>query len=409
MARLWQSGFELNSTASNMEFSSANGVIQATTVRSGGFAGQITSLSSGSAKGFAYQFATPAANGPYFFRIYINIATLPSAANRIISLNNTSGLTGTSEISIKLTNAGVLQLFNGVTQIGSNSAVLSTNTWYCIEIKFDNTGGAAAGIAEARIDQGTAFATASNLTIAAGILELSIGGNLLFEAQTTGNWFFDDLAINDSTGTKQTGYPGSGKIIHLKPAANGDTVQWATGNGGTGTAPTGNYTRVQDVPPDDATTYNQNHTLNNLDHFTLDATPAAISSGDTINVVQVNVRSGNSDGVNTGDDIQAQLESQASGTLVSGSTIAGTSSTTFRTNGLTTVQNPTLTSYTDPQGGGAWTKALLDTAQAGYKTTATHIVATRVSTVWVSVDSTPVAVAATTGPGWRTLLGTGQI
>ena len=396
IARLWQSGFELNTTSANVEWTSvalAGSTVQTGTVRSGTYAGEVTSFSSGARQGFLYQFASAAANGPYFFRVYVNFSTLPSAENRFINLGNGTTISGASEGNITIDNLGALRLYynNGGTNtvIGSPSSALNTNNWYCIEVWFDRSLASGSQVVKARIDQGTEFASATNLTINAGIQSFVVGSNLFSEAQTTGNWFFDDIAINDSTGTHQTSYPGAGQIVHLKPNANGDKVQFATGVGGSGTAPTGNFSRVNEVTPNDATSYNQDNTNGDLDHFTLDATPVSIGSSDTINVVQVGIRVGSNSNINQYPDFATQIESQANGTLTSVTTTGGTQNG-FSTNTTSTPKNPALTSYTDPQSGGAWTKALLDTAQAGYKTVTSHGSGVlRVSTLWVSVDSTP--------------------
>ena len=73
MARLLSIGFELNSTANFTEISSNTGTgksIQSTTKRSGTYAMQVSSLSSGAASGFRVEWSASTGNGPYYTRFY---------------------------------------------------------------------------------------------------------------------------------------------------------------------------------------------------------------------------------------------------------------------------------------------------------------------------------------------------
>ena len=160
MARLWSSGFELNTTSADVEWAYTSGTlptIQTTTVRSGTYALQITSLGSTIPIDIAYTFKTPDGNGPYFFRVYLRVATRPSAENRIIDI--TGDNFGASEIKITLDNTGALRLRDEDGVIGSASSALALNTWYRIEIEVDLTPAAGSDIVRARID-GVEFAGA---------------------------------------------------------------------------------------------------------------------------------------------------------------------------------------------------------------------------------------------------------
>lgn len=217
MARLYVTGFELNSTTSGIEqntWSGAGATIQTGTVRTGTYAMKATS-SSGTRQGTVVQFAGSTSNGPYFARFYLNIGTLPSVTNVIFVASSGAGIGSTIQAYISLTSTGTLLLFYNnagtLTQIGSASSALSTNTWYRIEFKFDKSGGNGANIVEGQLN-GSAFATASNLTVQSGILSLRFGTNLNVNTDTAGIIYFDDIALNDSTGASQTGYPGDSSL-----------------------------------------------------------------------------------------------------------------------------------------------------------------------------------------------------
>lgn len=273
MARLQTIGFEENSVTNGVELnvSSSAPSIQSTTKRTGTYALEITSLASGTPKGVNIQYASTGQNGPLFFRFYFRYHTLPSVSTTIAGINTTGGFGSfPDDLAIALNSDGSLKLYDtSGSQIGSNSSTLSADTWYRIEMKYDFTGGSGHYIISAQID-GSVFASVSTGTqaITSSDKALILGGNLGSETTTTGDWFFDDVAINDSTGSSQTSYPGGGSVIVLRPNAAGDVNTFGTQTGGTAGA-ANNYGRVNEVTPDDATTFNGSSTLNQEDLFTV--------------------------------------------------------------------------------------------------------------------------------------------
>ncbi len=372
MARLWQCGFELNSTSAGMEFTTSSGTIslQTGTVRTGTYALRANPTTS---TGFTrwHAFASDQAIVGYQ-RFYLNIATLPSAATSICRfLDGTNNSMG----AIRLSTGGALQLLTaGGSQIGSASATLSTGTWYMVELKTDATG---SGTLDARLD-GSSFASGANSAQGnwSRILIGVIGTN------ATTDLFFDDWALNDASGSAQTSWPGSGKILHLNPNGDGDAHAW--GNTANGAGASTNYTLVNQVPPDDTTTLVQSVTLNAEDMYTL--SDSGIGASDTVNVAMVGVRiRDNSADATTAAKVQ--IKKTSGGTIAQGSAIIP-NGTSFFTNGNAEPRNYTLVTYLDPDGA-AWTQATLDTAQAGVKLTAAGTNRIQVSAVWVSVDYTP--------------------
>lgn len=391
MARLWSSGFELNSVAAAVEWvgTPAGPTIVTTTVRTGTYSGRIPSLGSGTRKGFQAQFVSSVASGPYFFRCYYNFTTLPSAANTIMSLVTTTG-GSTIAASITIDNTGALTLYNGSattgTQIGSASSALSTGTWYCIELWYDRSPAGGSQILKARLDQ-SEFASATNLTITNQVLILFIGGNLNAEAQTTGDWYMDDVAINDATGGNQNSYPGSGKVLHLRPNAAGDSTQWVPDTGS-------NFARVNEVTPNDATSLVSDVVLNESDLYNVDN--SGIGASDTVNVVQIGVRFRN-DVADATTQFKVQVEKTSGGTLSQSAAITP-NSTTWKTNALAEPRLHPLTLYADPDGA-AWTQATLDTMQIGQVSTLIGVNKNQVSTIWAVIDYTP-AAAGGSGNDW---------
>jgi hypothetical protein len=376
MSRLWSSGFELNSTTNGVEWNDVSGspTIQTTTVRSGTYALQISSLVSGTGKYVLYTLNDIGTQGPLFFRVYVRFATFPSAENIFIGDDNLY-------FYLTIDNIGVVRLYDEDGQIGSGSSALSLNTWYRIEIQYDKTPVAGSHVIRAKID-GTEFAGSNTRNLAFSIFGFMFGGNIGSEGNTTGNWFFDDIAINDSTGSFQNSYPGEGEIIHLRPNATGDNSAW-----------TGDNTDIDEVTPDDATTYIEAiEDGTDIEDVNIDATPAALASDDTINVVQVGVRHGAVGVAGADPEYALRIKASSGGTVEESSTITITAAA-FATNGNANPHNYLLTLYDLPGASTtAWTKADLDTAQIGVHAVTTIAELPRISTLWLLVDHKPAAV-----------------
>lgn len=383
MARLFQSGFENNAVTNSTQdvewhSNSTGQATSTTTVRSGTYSLKITgSLTNQS---LHHQFVAADNNGPFFARAYINIESYPNIRNAVFGLGAS---TSPDMAIISLDTNGQLYLDDEDGFVGSPSSALSLNTWYMLEVKMDRTGSAGAHIVEGKID-GIVFATSSTRSLSTGAARVFVGGGLDSEAINSGVWYFDDVALNDGTGSFQTSYPGSGKIIHLKPSAAGDSNGFTVGVGGTA-GQANNFTRVKEVPPDDATTYNGSAILSSEDLFNCD--DSAIGSNDTVNVVAVGLRMADLVGADATAAFKVELEKAASGTKSQSATIIP-NSTSWLTNAAAIPRNYPLVTYQDPDSAN-WTQTTLDSMQIGYIQTATNVQTIAISTLWASVDFTP--------------------
>jgi len=378
MARLWSSGAELNSTAANVEFTSNAGTVSIVTspVRSGTYA--VRSNPTASFGNVKYAYRAAATQESVFIRFYLRIGTLPSASTNWIF--DTTGV-GTKMI-LRMTSGGALQLYNAEdsAQVGSNSSALSVDTWYRIEVGIDTTT-LASTVTSARID-GVEFASGT-VNLGGAINSLTFGIN---QAGVTADLYYDDMAINDSTGSFQNSYPGAGEIIHLRPNAAGDNNQWDTD---LASGDANNYQRVDEVTPDDVTSYIASATLDQIDDYNIDATPAALASDDTINVVQVGVRFAVADATSTDPDFVLRIKASASGTVEESAAIDA-SSTSWRTNAISSPSNYKLTLYDLPGASTtAWTKSTLDTTQIGVRQAAADAHEAWISTLWLLVEHKP--------------------
>lgn len=379
MARLSTIGFEQNSTTNGHEFNlntQGAATIVTSPVRSGTYAGRVSAMTSGAQSSFGYQFSTSDANVA-FVRFYIYVVTRPSAANSIMRLNRT---TGAVIVAVGLNSTGTLQLWDEDAAIGAVSPVLALNTWYRVEVQIDRSAASGSHIVRGRLD-GVEWAGSATRALGAGVANLRFGGNLNLEAQTQGEWLLDDIAINDNTGAAQTSYPGDGKIIRLKPNAQGDQNGWLKQGVTPGDATS--YQSVDEVTPDDATTFLGASVVTTLDSHNME--PSGLSASDTVNVVHVDGRHRN----NVADATAAityRLKKTSGGTITSSAAVVP-NSTTWTTNGALP-RRSVIVAYTDPDGA-AWTSTTLDSMQVGYVLSTGGVNRIDVTAVSATVDYSP--------------------
>lgn len=382
MARIYSIGFELNSATTGVEGDTySSTTVSTTNVRSGSYA--LRANAAGTAPFWRTQLkSADDSTNTCYFRFYLFIA---SSTNALVQIARIVDSGNVQQCTIRLNTDNTLQLTNNtVTQVGSSSSALSTNTWYRVEVSFNPSSGAIA----AKLD-GTQFASGSS---AAGSWSRVLLGTI--NGTPTADLYFDDVAVNDSTGSFQNSYPGDGKIIVLKPNAAGDANSFATQTGGTAGA-SNNFTRVNEVTPDDATSFNGSSTLNQEDLFNVEA--SGIGASDTVNVVSVGARFRNSTADATAA-FKAEIEKTSGGTITQSSAVVP-NSTTWRTNATAAPFNYLITTYQDPDSSN-WTQTTLDSMQIGYKLTVGPGTAGRridVSKVWVLVDYTPAATSPPIG------------
>jgi hypothetical protein len=404
MARLLTEGFELQSLTAGLGVTTKTGspTINTTTFRGGVAAMRCNPTAATSFIGINHTTS----NNLIYVRFAVYIATLPAGTIIIARTDETAyDFLG----AIKLTSTGTLQLWSITTvgpstavQIGADSAALSTGAWHVVTF-FMNTTTASSWPCTAAVD-GTTFVN----TTLTSVNDSNFGINKLWIGAintATCDLYFDDIALNDSSGTSQTGLPDwNAKVIRMLPDSAGDANTFATQTGGTAGA-TNNFTRVDEITPDDATSFNGSNTLNQTDMLNVAA--SGIGASDTVNVVHVGARFANNV-ADAATAIKFQIEKAASGTKALSSAIIP-NSVTWKTNSTSQVGIHPITLYKDPDGVNAWTQTTLDSMQIGYIISTGGTNAIDVTDIWADVDYTPAAVTSTIGPGWKTLLGVGRI
>lgn len=380
MGRLFTSSFGLNSTTNAHEwdtFNLAGGLtIQNTVAHSpGGYALKITTPTATSNARF--QWASANQQGVFYFLDYILLEANATGSPRILNISD-QGSADILRIRMAVNKLRATDVLG--TQVGSDSAALSLNVWYRVEIKIDTT--TLATTAVTVLINGDVAITGT-LSAAAGIARILVGSS---DTDATMIVYHADLAINDSTGTVQNSYCGEQYVKYLSPDAAGDVNTFATQTGGTAGAGN-NFTRVNEQVPDDATTFNGSSTLNQEDLFNFGASGLKVQ--DVITVIQVWGRFRNSTADPTAA-IKFEIEKTGSGTITQSAAIVP-NSTAYATNAVNSPRNPFLTLYVDPDGA-FWTQITVDTLQGGYKLTVAPGTAGRridVTKLWVTVSYWP--------------------
>ncbi len=375
MARLFSSGFEMQSAVAGIEWdavyqgSGAFTIETATYFRSGLAAGKFTTTASA---GYSYackQIPELASGRTYYFKFNLYIGAKPDNYSTIFAF----GTSAAGYFICRMTSTGALEMWHtsgAGAKIGNTSSALNTGQWYRIEVSYVYS----TQVVTAKIDGGTPFcnnATTSNL-----------GGNYVqfgagMSPPDTGNgaiFYFDDIAINDDQGSYQNTWIGDTKIIHILPDSAGDNTQWTPSAGA-------NYDCVNDYADAD---YVDQSTVNYLDDYNCAA--SGLTSSDTINLVAVGSRHRNSVASAT-MAYKLRIKKTTGGTVAQSSDIIPNDNV-FQTHNTVAPRVYQLVTYLDPDSN-AWTYTTLNSMQIGLNATVDSTRTIRISSLWALVDYTP--------------------
>lgn len=188
----------------------------------------VKSLKFGGGSGTKVETASATiANAGARISLYVYINTMPSASCGLFSIYTTPGGTDTEVCTVKITNAGVLQLWQNNTsnQIGSNGSTLSTGTWYRLCLSYTITSGA---VNEFRLyKDSVSDISVTNATLTTiGVSRFRIG-----LTDGTVDFRTSDHYIDDSTALTDT---GDVWVTAKRPISNGTLNEFTT-QVGTGT------------------------------------------------------------------------------------------------------------------------------------------------------------------------------
>jgi hypothetical protein len=379
MARLFTTGFEENNLTATM-WSAAAGttVITASpTPHAGTYAAK---LSTSSAGGGITRIVPSLTSGTVFVRVYLYFSTFPTTFDAyLLRIRANVNLSASVLCIVSGSKLQIKAEVPGTTATGATT--ISPDTWYRLEVR--HLVHETAGQIEGRLylgDSATPLETwgignfsggdgTDRDTLNTSVDRIGFGWT---EESRTGTVTFDDIAINDASGSFQNSWPGPGKIAMLIPAAEGATIQWTPLSG------TDNALMVDEMPaaaPDDATTYNESTTAAHLDILTLTDMPAEVPASATIILADAWGRVGGN--ATTGNPIMRfNLYDEADVKT------AGPNCNKVDLNGfqiIATNEHCVL----DTAGK---TKANLDSFKVGYEIVTDTAVLQRVTAVWVNVE-----------------------
>lgn len=172
--------------------------------------------------------------------------------------------------------------YNGAgTLLALGNVTIPATTWVVVEFHIQVN---AAGQVVAKVNGTTdaSFAGDTDYTGTGNVRAVWFMG-LALSGGATGSHaeYFDDIAINDTDGSYENSWPGLGGVFWLEPTADGAQNDWTPSSG------TVNYAMVDDIPPDNATTYNQALDSASIDLYEVDDCPEYIAE---VNLVQVAYR-----------------------------------------------------------------------------------------------------------------------
>jgi hypothetical protein len=410
-ARVFHSGFELQTTTDGIEWYDGTPVTAAgaintsgTFVRSGAASLRVTSPSTGVSKGQSTRFVSSGSNGvDYFLRSAFYFATMPNQATGIMGFGDAATA---NRVRVRLNTAGTLSVVVDSTEVaGTGSTVLVTGQWYLIELraKRDATSpGTGADTVELRLNTATELAAVTNASINGTWNRAVVGLNLFAatDTATTGDVYIDDVALNDSSGTAQTGYPGAGSIALLTPNGAGEFDQGTALAGSAAAA-----TAWQSVDDGIAT-----GTVDGTDYVVLDANATSWTlTGDrfavamssmptasavalvTIHAYVTNNITTNGAAANSGYSLGVQIANGGTKSTASSGNINFNKTWTLNIGGVARSVAP-LTLYTDPDSA-SWTETKVNSLQAMFRSD-DGTPSVEVTSMWAMVEYTPGVAAA---------------
>ncbi len=372
--RIHTTGFEEDNLAETMWDSAVNSpTIITTSPHSGTY---VLETISGGLRFMRRIPATPYISGTLFGRIYFyHVSGTVDSFGAVARFNNNS-----TELGLDVQynpSSRVLKLVNTITTTADTGTfVLSTGTWYRLE--FRHLLSETVGEMELKIYTGESTTAEETLSITGeDTLSTNVNRFILGNRNSLAAVFrFDDIAVNDDSGTFQNSWPGPGKIFLLEPSGD-NTITWDR-------VPTDttNWDRIDDLPglPDDSTTYIHT-TTNETDKLDMSNLGVEVPSDADIILLDVYGRVG-SDGTTGARTIDFELwdEADSQNTLLDVSTDI---------NGWRICDTDKHLVFD----AGSRTKANVDSFRVGYSRSQGGSNTSRITAQWVNVEWTE-AVAA---------------
>lgn len=178
-------------------------------------------------------------------------------------------LSASCQLSVKIDGStGKLKLYRGAStqELGVSSQSISNDTWYYIELKYQISNSIDANSTILRVDAENWISLTSGADTQADASVNDVHA-MKWESANGAHRYIDNVYVCDASGTYNTNTflnKGLGCFVEtLKPTANGNYSQFSPST-------STNYSCVDDVAPDDDSTYNESTTADHKDTFTFE-------------------------------------------------------------------------------------------------------------------------------------------
>lgn len=339
MARIFSCGFE---TRDNLEMNASGGTSMIYDANRKGYALRQQS-SSGSVSGSILGYFSTTATEIYG-RMYISRNT--TGNNNSIYLYDASATTALIRFSFN--GSGNMVYWVGGTSVYTASGTIPwPSIWALFEFHVKQA--SSGGIIEAKID-GVPIGTYTGNTYNA--LPMGSLGVTWANAGFVGmSMSFDEIAVNDTSGSYQNTWCGDGYIILLKPNGNGSSSQMTGSDGNS----TDNYLLVDDVPHNSDTDYVAGDAAGEKDLYAFENMPTLVGDEAPILVYQTVIARR----TNAGQVSYFRAVMKSGATEVESGDLA--LATTYKNFTNLNIQ------YVDPDTGSAWTVSGINNLEAGAK------------------------------------------
>lgn len=341
ITRIWETGFELDDYL--LEITSTNGVaptLESTIVRTG--SRSLRLVDDGNAY-FVVNIPASITQLRTSFHFYHSDTVNGSQDPRIFTLRNNTTIC----VSLAWNGTSMIAYVGGTAASTVVHAPFSaTDTWFhiSVDVKIANAGGwirvyvDGVQVIDFSGDTDNGATTFNNAVFGQADGDSWLNGSVVY---------FDDIYLDDTTGETSASMAPDSRFELITPNGNGDLSQWEGSDGNS----TDNYLLIDELPPDDDTTYIQSDTAGQVN--TTDMTTFTIPVGWSIAAVIPLAIAKKDD---AGGTLDLRVTTRLSSTdQESGDKVLGTDYAIIRDR------------HTSKPGGGAWTQNDLNSVEIGVK------------------------------------------
>jgi len=292
MARLFTCGFEFGELIEHngviIDESLITQAVQSTVVRSGTYAWKISAIAQGAV--YVAAFSQVLAGNPQEvyvrigFQYSLGVSDASTIFQPIVTLSDAAGnnhltlalITSTARLNLYRGNTGSIGQTSG-TLVGTGTVAFTSDVWHVIEFyaKIADSGGVATIKVSGITDIDFSGDTANSANEYVGTVFFGACG-VSAAAEGAADYYYDDIAINDTTGASENTWPGLSGVYLLLPAADGNATTWTRSTGAS------NWALVDELP-NNTTDYVSSSVADAIDQYTLTSLCPAIN---TINFIE---------------------------------------------------------------------------------------------------------------------------